>query len=109
SIQPLLSHSAARGASSLWANWRAMSRIMRWSSVSSISCISGLVECVKQVRDLLRFYFGKSGRVPARAFVLIHDERPDAFHDVAFGEPLTVKMQFQCEAVAKLQLAATAQ
>src|SRR5690606_472064 len=115
SIQPDLSHSAARGASSLWANWRAMSRIIRWSSLSSISCIylspSGLARCEigKEGGDPGRADLVQRGGIPLRVLVLADDQRAHAFHDVAVGEPLGVQVQVQRKAIGQTQLAALAQ
>src|SRR5690554_1434592 len=115
SIQPDLSHSAARGASSLWANWRAMSRIMRWSSLSSISFIylspSGLgrLEIGEERRHAGGADFFQGGRIPFGVLVLVDDQRPYAFHDVAVGKPLGVQVQLQGKAVSQAQFAALPQ
>src|SRR5690606_18712640 len=85
SIQPDLSHSAASGASSLWAIWQAMSLIISWSSSSSISCISdspsgalGGLDWFKAGDEggyPCRFDLGQSGGIPARVLVLVDDQR----------------------------------
>src|SRR5690554_6069703 len=113
SIQPDLSHSAARGASSLWANWRAMSRIIRWSSLSSISCISvspsgvlgGLAwfKAGEEGGYPCRVDLGQSGRIPVRVLVLVDDQRAHAFPDVAIGKPLAVQVQLEGEAIGQGQ------
>src|SRR5690606_25882102 len=115
SIQPDLSHSAARGVSSLWANWRAMSRIMRWSSFSSMSCIylspSGLARlevgeerCHPGGADLVQ-----RRRIPLGILVLVDDEGAYAFHDVALCKPLGIQVQLQRKAIGQTQFAALAQ
>src|SRR5690606_40465261 len=56
--------------------------------------------------DTLWRDFGQRGRIPAWVLVLVDDQRPHAFHDVALVEPLPVQVQVHAKAIGQGQLAA---